>query len=329
MTDSRAYPAIDCFRIVAAILIVAIHTSPLAAINTTADFLLTRDLARVAVPFFFMVTGYFVLPGKTRTFLRFEKHTALLYLLAILLYLPVNVYMHSFHDIGIGALLQMLFVDGTMYHLWYLPAAVVGALISRGLCHVFGLRRALFAAFVLYAIGLGGDSYYGLLAQWPVAERFYSGLFQFCGYTRNGLFFAPIFMLLGAALAVHPLRCTTRRLWLMLAASFALMTGEVLFLRVCAWPRHDSMTLFLLPTLVFLFSLLLRPRGARLPLAADVSMLVYILHPLMILVVRFGAKLTHTEAFLIANPLVHFLCVLLLSFTASFIFATCRHRQRA
>lgn len=46
-------------------------------------------------------------------------------------------------------------------------------------------------------------------------------------------------------------------------------------------------------------------------------MLIYILHPLMILVVRAAAKLTHTEALFVANPLIHFVSVALLSFVLS------------
>ena len=52
--------ALDRFRLIAAVLVVAIHTSPLATWTQAGDFWLTRVLARVAVPFFLMVTGYFL-----------------------------------------------------------------------------------------------------------------------------------------------------------------------------------------------------------------------------------------------------------------------------
>ena len=54
---------LDSFRIIATILVVAIHTSPLSSISEDADFFVTRVLARIAVPFFFMITGHYVL-GK-------------------------------------------------------------------------------------------------------------------------------------------------------------------------------------------------------------------------------------------------------------------------
>ncbi len=59
-------PALDWSRLAAAVLVIAIHTSPLAQLSAAGDFWLTRVLARVAVPFFLMVTGHFLKqnPGR-------------------------------------------------------------------------------------------------------------------------------------------------------------------------------------------------------------------------------------------------------------------------
>ena len=92
---------------------------------------------------------------------------------------------------------QKLLIDGTLYHLWYFPAVLLGVVIARGLARL-GLPAALAAALLLYLIGLGGDSYYGLTAQLPALDALYGGLFRLCSYTRNGLFLAPLFLLLGA-----------------------------------------------------------------------------------------------------------------------------------
>ncbi len=59
MKYRKTYDAIDNFRLVAAVLIVAIHTAPLASFSDTADFLVTYCLGRIGVPFFLMVSGYF------------------------------------------------------------------------------------------------------------------------------------------------------------------------------------------------------------------------------------------------------------------------------
>lgn len=61
MKTQRYYGWTDHFRLIAALLVIAIHTSPLSSLSGDADFFFTRVLARVAVPFFFMVTGQFIL----------------------------------------------------------------------------------------------------------------------------------------------------------------------------------------------------------------------------------------------------------------------------
>ena len=95
----RSYGGLDYFRMIAAVLVIAIHTSPLSSFSPAGDFFLTRVLARVAVPFFFMVTGQFVLTeviarkkGSSRRLARYLKKTALLYGIAVCLYIPIGIY---------------------------------------------------------------------------------------------------------------------------------------------------------------------------------------------------------------------------------------------
>lgn len=65
MNEKKSYAGIDDFRLIAALLIVAIHTSPLASFSETGDFILTRIFARVAVPFFFTTSGFFLVSRYT------------------------------------------------------------------------------------------------------------------------------------------------------------------------------------------------------------------------------------------------------------------------
>ena len=98
MTKTKPLGSLDYFKVVAALLVVAIHTSPLTSFHAEVDFIFTRIMARMAVPFFLMVTGYFLLPqylfGKSmdyRTLVHFIRKTLILYEIAIFLYLPVNL----------------------------------------------------------------------------------------------------------------------------------------------------------------------------------------------------------------------------------------------
>lgn len=194
--DGKQFPALDLFRLAAAALVVMNHTSPLAGYTAAGDFWLTRILARLAVPFFLMTSGYFLAQDKWSRTSRQVKKLLGLYGVCILLYLPLNWYIGGFG--GPAAFLKKLLIDGTFYHLWYFPAAILGVVIARGLSRL-GMRAAFPVAGCLYLIGLGGDSYFGFVSQIPLLNGLYSGIFTLCSYTRNGLFYAPLFLLLGAA----------------------------------------------------------------------------------------------------------------------------------
>lgn len=207
-TQRKNFGGPDCFRLAAALLVVAIHTSPLASFNGDADFFFTRVLARVAVPFFFMVTGQFVLSGLFSEDSReYDKYVgkakkyllrlSLLYTASIVLYLPLGLYAGHYKGLTLLSLLRMLVFDGTFYHLWYFPACILGILLLLLMSRFLKLRAAAAVSALLYLIGLFGDSYYGFADMSSVLRTVYEGMFCLFSYTRNGLFLAPIFLILG------------------------------------------------------------------------------------------------------------------------------------
>ncbi len=206
MTEKERNTGIDLMRLIAALMVVAIHTYPLASLSETGDFLVTRVLCRVAVPFFFMVTGYYVLPGcleigkGSRKLAGWFRKTALLYGAAVLIYLPVNLYAGRLEGLTAGAVLRELLWNGTFYHLWYFPAALLGMGLTVFLIRWLGMRKTVFAVLILYVAGLLGDSYYGAAVQAAPLKAFYEWLWQWMDYTRTGLFFAPVFLCLGLVL---------------------------------------------------------------------------------------------------------------------------------
>ena len=206
MSKGRNYKGIEIFRVVAAFLVIAIHTLPLTTYSQTADFIFTRVIARVAVPFFFMVTGFFVL-SKGTDVRRFLKKTAIIYAASAALYLPINVYAGHLQSWGILDLVQQVFFEGTFYHLWYLPAAILGAWLTWMLMRRLSSGACLAAVAVLYLLGLLGDSYWGLVENVPVISSVYNALFALMGYTRGGLFFASHLHVAGSSAEI----CQTAR----------------------------------------------------------------------------------------------------------------------
>ena len=318
MKAAEGFRGIDGFRLAAAAMVVALHTSPLASYSAGADWFLTRVLCRLAVPFFFTASGFFLVSryqkdaGRLR---RFLKKTAALYGVGMLLYLPLNLYSGAFAgQNGLLRFLRSAVFEGTFYHLWYLPAALLGGSIAYFAVWRLGYRRAFLAAGALYVLGLLGDSYFGLAAQSPLLRRLYSQVFLLCGPTRNGLFFAPLFFVLGGWCA------GSKQGWQKKGAAgdvcafllcFLLMAAEAVLLRALGWPRQDSMLAFLPPCVLFLFRALCRIPGGRLAWAGSLSRNVYLLHPWVIVAVRAAARLLGLWRLLVENSAAHFLAVCL------------------
>ena len=187
-------------------------------------------------------------------------------------------------------------------------AAILGAALSSFLLEKLGQRGAFAAAAALYAFGLLGDSYYGLAAGVPAMRAALDAVIAVTGYTRSGLFFAPLFMLLGHGLrtAKPPRRSVCAAA---LAATGALLIAEGLVLRSLGWQKHDSMYLMLPFVMYFLFALLASARGNCPRWAADFSLLIYVLHPAVIIAVRGAARILGLWGLLVDNSLGHYLAV--------------------
>lgn len=316
MSRERYDTDIDWLRLAAAILVIAIHTSPLADFSETGDFILTRVLARIAVPFFFITSGYFLLSryhDSDRKLRHFLKKTGWIYGASILLYLPLNFRNGYFSQSQLlPELLKDLIFDGTMYHLWYLPASMLGMLIAWKLVEKLDFSKGLVMALLLYLVGLFGDSYYVVVEKLPLLKAFYDRLFELFDYTRNGLFFAPVFLMLGGFIADERRKLSSVEAGVGFLISLGLLLAEALILHRHGFQRHDSMYVFLLPAMYFLFHLVLLWKGRRIPLLRPASLFVYLIHPLVIAAVwRFSSQ----------NSLFHFGLVCLLSLLFSFTMA--------
>lgn len=336
MNDNSAYRGIDYFRFMAAFLIIAVHTSPLSTYSETGDFILTRIIARAAVPVFLMTSGFFLIRrddyngDKLKSFV---KKSALIYGVSILIYIPLNIYMGYFKaDNLLPNIIKDIVFDGTIYHLWYLPAAMTGALTAWFTVKRYGLKKALLFTSILYVIGLFGDSYYGIAEKIPILKGLYGYIFEVSDYTRNGIFFAPVFLVLGGIIADWSVRVSLRGSLAAFGISFLMMLGEGMLLHRFRLQRHDSMYFFLIPCMYFLFRVITCWRGNRSVYLRTAALVIYIIHPMIIVIVRMSAKIVGMQQLLVENSLVHYISVSVLSAVFSllivFIFNAYHNKHR-
>lgn len=306
---------IEQFRVILAMMVVAIHCLPLHRLWPNGDILITLTLFRIAVPFFFMISGYYVFsdlatqnsyPARQRIWL-FIKKQLQVYLIATLLFLPLAWYSGILGlNMPLDTFIQTLLVNGILYHLWYFPAIITGGLLVMGLLTRLSFKQVFFIAVGLYVVGLGGDSWSGLAAQTPITPL-YSLIFQLLDGTRNGIFFAPLFLILGVLARRFAKKPASPHRYSYLMISLICLLLESYLLHHFTTPKHDSMYVFLPFVLLFLFPIIQQWQAPVIwKQAGRLSLWLYLLHPYTIAVTHFLSQ----KLPLLQNNLINFLVVL-------------------
>lgn len=248
-SPARNCNSIDLFKFICSILVFCVHIplfdGDISPVMHYLNFGIQHYLARIAVPFFFVSSGYFLFRKMTLDHLDYER-----------------IKSYCFKILRLYATWNILLVFGGTTQLWYLSATVV-AIILLSICfHLrFSFRRIGFIAATLYIIGLLGDSYYGIVSP-LTAHRWIDLLFKAYTHvfhtTRNGLFMGFIFILMGASFAHKENLPKPKQSLIAFLCSMMLLFAEVFTLEHFDLPVDHNMYLSLLPAVYFLFSLVLQ-----------------------------------------------------------------------
>lgn len=271
--ERKYYPTIDIVKIICAVLIVFIHTSPLETVNGTLNSLLVNYISRIAVPFFFISSG-FLLFGKTdiknpdgNAVKKYLKRILFLYLIWSAIYFPFTVLQIHWSKTPPQAFevflnwAKNMIVSAGFGFLWYLPATIVAVaivyfLLKRGV----SLNTVLFIGVCLYFIGLCGQSYFGLVAKIPFPDGFKAAVKSFHDFivtTRNGVFEGVIFIALGAKLSQKDNPGSAKKAAAEFAVSMFLFGCEFAFVSKMDWQLRYDMYIFLVPAAYCLLKLTL------------------------------------------------------------------------
>lgn len=202
--------SVDVLRVAAIISVIAIHTapfsSPAAPIGEQFDFATLLHLpTRFAVPFFFILSGYFWSHkfGSGREIytptISMLKRVAFLFLGWSAVYLLPTNFFDTFAYGPLGPFKQLYWniesamarpldtlMQGTKVHLWFLMALLWSLSISAVLLRYRQTWLLVFLSILLYAIGLAGKAY----SDSPLG---FHADFNF----RNGPFFSLLFFVTG------------------------------------------------------------------------------------------------------------------------------------
>lgn len=95
--NTKQYQGIDILKFILANLIIVLHCAPLSAYTYYGNLLLSNGIARMAVPLFFCISGYFFFSKIDRETLpekmlwKYEKRNFGLYVVWTIIYMPLII----------------------------------------------------------------------------------------------------------------------------------------------------------------------------------------------------------------------------------------------
>ncbi|HEM4051542.1 TPA: acyltransferase family protein [Streptococcus suis] len=193
---------LSLFQFMGAVLVIALHCRRLFEADQL-HFIQKSIFSRMVVPYFMVTASFFLrrsYPSLSRHYLiRYSKQ----YLSWSLLYLPFYLFYLNLQEIPLPyyplALLVGLTYTGTSYQLWYMPAFILGLVLIHLSLEKWGWRITVSLACLLYLLG-SVETYSSYLAESALLTAF-NNYKTFFFTSRNGLFYAPIFVLTGIYLA--------------------------------------------------------------------------------------------------------------------------------
>lgn len=214
--------ALDYFKFFLAILVITIHLDPYPV---SAEWILGDGIARIAVPCFFIINGYFLalLVENKKRFFSYLKKLVVLYIVWMLIYSGFY-----YDDLSIysrrGIIGSVLLIFTGFWHLWYI-GALIGASVL--LYIVRGYNKYLLLIISLILFVFGGFIYLLPLIDLSVFDGYslfiIKYLYVFRVYLiRNFLFMGFPFVFVGCFLYYNKLRIS-KQLNILLVVIFLLL----------------------------------------------------------------------------------------------------------
>lgn len=294
--NKKNYTAIDIAKYISAWLVVCIHTFPLVNVSPAANMVLIQAVCRIAVPFFFTTSAFLFFckidpskgmgdPANKAHLAHYLRRLGTLYGVWTILYLPYTFLLWRSNGFQMTFLYRWIFdcfFNGSYYHLWFLPALMLGTLFVYVLYTNMRMSRGLLITFVLYVIGMAMNVYGDMLAALPFVQTIYQGYMSIFTTARNGIFFAPVFLYIAIYLKEFNNQFNKKEYALGIGCCYvALLLEEGLAYLSGMMQDLTCMYLLLVPLVFFLTGALLQVRRAPSYLARffrQSSLLIYVSH---------------------------------------------------
>lgn len=198
--------SIDYAKFLFALCIIFIHTDIFGGNSNFIGYVTCQGLLRIAVPFFFIVSGYFYYSAiQKKTTSKWFSHNIKTYAIWTAIYLPMQIsligYIKGAVPLDINVMLLSLNALFGFWHLWFFPALIIAAFLTSSLVKLSDRTLITLCCFLYltgtilqYRANYASDINRDL---WSLATVF---------FTRNGLFMGFPLFIAGYLLKKHNVR---------------------------------------------------------------------------------------------------------------------------
>ncbi len=228
--------AADVLKFVLSITIVATHTSLFEGYIT--------PLVRLAVPAFFMISGYFFFSkinscdskAKQKAYLKKSvTHNLKLYFFWFIVLLPLTLYIRKYHTMGIvggiGHLVRDFLFGSTFQSSWYIIALITGFAIVLFLSDKLPQSALIIIGVICYIPSLLSSNYEFLLSYFDSLRAMGESLSQVFLLPCRNFSVGILYIAMGKYLAEKNYEGKTKRYTVTFLLAFAALVAEFLALR--------------------------------------------------------------------------------------------------
>jgi surface polysaccharide O-acyltransferase-like enzyme len=199
MTQSTRNASLDALRVLSLLGIITLHVAAGGFHENRPLGFVLDELSRFAVPVFFILSAYFWKPAELaapgRLTLRVLRRVGIPFVAWVAITIAWQLITRPGTALNMSptSLALIAWTGGPAFHLWFLPALIVGTAIVAFCRRYLGERATIVLATVLFLVGTTVGSYAPIL----VGQGFPFWV------DRNGIFFAPVFLTAGVLLRQH------------------------------------------------------------------------------------------------------------------------------
>lgn len=279
--------SINYMKLICAFLVIAIHTHPFEDINKVLYYSFSEVLVRIAVPFFFVSSGYFYIKNKCNLS-KYIKRLLTVYISWSIIYFIIQLPSYIASNTSLINIAKnfivSFFIYGSSYHMWYMVALIMCVLITSIFYKLNKMKLLYILSIGLYIIGVIGGAYYKIGSQIPILSNLYnfSLYLQVRRYLLMGL---PFFML---GYLIDEIKEIPKNINITTIITIILFILEIIIVNILNLQRDIVITFFLYPLMLQIFILCLKftlQNSSFKINTGKLSSFIYFVHPLIILVI--------------------------------------------